>query len=870
MEPTGEISFTWPTGSYSKYNVKSYLNDSIYQNITSYNQHYTGSGLYEGDSIYIDVYGYIDDFLITPAYYSSDVELVPISNFGELNNFNVLVGFDFNNSPTSFNKIGSYYYGNVDYLNRLNNISLSIKNVRDEQIIKDLNEEPLFTSIGYRFISNDETLFSGVSFDNEIEFNNIYSEHFISGEFILNDVHNHSTTGFIQFNNYPPFIQKCTHSFQNYSGDYVDLSISLSTSLNDVSSYYYSVSDNISQTNPFITGVATTKNFNIDYPIGQSGFLEITPYNWNGSGLNFTYSKPLHYVIPIDIEPTKPSNIISNFTLSIDDQYIYNNFAFSNLNDIGSYGLISIDSDKSLAFSEDSYFTGNLDSLNSLQFDYFHNRTGDHDTFYSTIALYQSGSNQQEDYLTRTIKKPLPSIIYKNLTFDYINGYSKLSFNTNPNIQNTGLIKLIYSGHSDTGFLDYNNESIISYSSYANYDYRLVNALNESIVYESGNIQGEALLPELNIFLNVEASPQDTIYYTIKNANPVKNIVGIRERHKAVAVPYSGNFSSSLTENFVFDEYESYPYRDISLGSHLLYTDNTIQRDKSYSVEGDGYSGSYISGQYYMYHFEPYNAFTTGSGVFELFHFNNDSIRNVDINRQDLVEVNVSNLSGIVSNDLVDINNSQSIVGEKTFESDVYISNGSKIFLYDNSGNQSHASTVSYVDETYNYILNELNDQKVYIARLPLNSGIDNISIDYTTLNLTGSPCVNPSIVFPSISSSFISANTYGLPTTGETSIKFSDTIPESGYFLDLMISDLHKSFVIIKPSPSVTPTPTTTSTPSVTPTATPTATSTPTPSITPTVTTTATSTPTPSITPTVTTTATSTPTPSVTPTATV
>ena len=869
MEPTGYISFTWPPEPYSRYNIQSYLNDSIYQNITSYNNYYTGSGLSEGDSMYVNVYGYIDDFLITPAHYSSEIKSVPVSNFGELNNFDVFVGFDFNDSPVSFYKNGLYYYSEIDYLNRLNNISLSIKNVRDGEIIENLNEEPLFTSIDYRFIANDQTLFSGVSFGNEIDFENIYSEHFISGEFILKDVHNHSTTGFIQFNNYPPFIESCAHSFEGYSDGYVDLSISLSTSLNNVSGYLYSVSDNVDHTNPFITGISTTKKFNIDYPTGQSGFLEVTPYNWNGSGLNYAYNKSLYYVNQVSIDSAGQSNHITNFTLSSDDQYIYNNFTFSNLNDIGSYGLISIDSDKSLAFSEHSYFTGTLDSLSSLEFEFFHNRTGEHDIFYSTIALHESGSNSLEDYLTRQITIPLPSISEKNLTFDYFHGYSELSFETSPSIENTGLVKLIYSGQNDTSFLDYHGDSIIAYSGYANYDFKFVNALDESIIYESGNIEGEVLPPELNINFNVEVSPQDTISYTLKNSNLVHNIVGIRERHKGVAVPISGNFSSSINSNFSFSEYKSYPHRETTLGNHLLYTDDTIQRNQRYNVEGNDYSGSYISGQYYMYHFEPYNAFQTGSGVFELFHFNNDSIVNVDVHRQDVIEGNVNDINYLLENELVNTNTTQTIFGQKTFDSDIYVTSGHKVILYDHSGSQDHASTVSYVDYTYNNILDQLNSQKIYTSRLPLSSGMDNVSIDYASLNFTGSPFVDPSIILPNIDSNFITASIYSVPTSNQVHVKFSNVIPQSGYFLDLMITDTDKKVLSIQPSPSPSPspTPTPTVTPSITTSITPTSSLTPT--VTPSITTsiTPTSSLTPTVTPSITTSIT--PTSSLTPTVT-
>ena len=110
--------------------------------------------------------------------------------------------------------------------------------------------------------------------------------------------------------------------------------------------------------------------------------------------------------------------------------------------------------------------------------------------------------------------------------------------------------------------------------------------------------------------------------------------------------------------------------------------------------------------------------------------------------------------------------------------------------IYEKTGDNNSTDWVKIrkLGETLN---DAINAQRTFSTSLTIPSGVDTLSFNYSdigdTSNYTTPPQVNASIRINEDSQFFYAYNTYNVSTTG-FSVAFSDTMLETGNFLDISI----------------------------------------------------------------------------------
>ena len=110
--------------------------------------------------------------------------------------------------------------------------------------------------------------------------------------------------------------------------------------------------------------------------------------------------------------------------------------------------------------------------------------------------------------------------------------------------------------------------------------------------------------------------------------------------------------------------------------------------------------------------------------------------------------------------------------------------------IYEKTGDNNSTDWVKIrkLGETLN---DAINAQRTFSTSLSIPSGVDTLSFNYSDIgdssNYTTPPQVNASIRINEESQFFYAYNTYNVSTTG-FSVSFSDTMLETGNFLDISI----------------------------------------------------------------------------------
>lgn len=609
LPDTGTIDFSWANiQNVDGYYINLLKNGTHQGTLNSTGNYFSISGLVENDEVGGTVYPYSGSYV-----YPTGIELiskkVPVTNFnisGSTLDFDSMiidgVSMPMNSSPSGYHFTGSYNEGS-SYL------KFSILTPRSGGLnITHSNEEPFFSGVSYNIKNNSSIIESNKINGFDFIFNNQYESRDLELEIIAHDIYESKVTGNIYLNNDPISISNLnvyldssnisgSGSFQLVpSFDSVPKSLSYTLFNEDKTSV---IASGLSQNPQNVTGF---------FPLDTTGFLELIPYDWYGSGFKHLKDDPIFFESSNYI----PANDIKFFYTDNDTISSIDIFAeYNKNNNVGSYFKFSVDSNSGTFFNSQSYLTGISDSMNEVSFDYFDLRTGTHERFYYNAELIQSGTNLIESSGSFSNELRFPHFTSSGLSFDYQNGLTTAIFNSFPNFIFSG-IDLLYSGFKDTGYAIYSGESVQNNDIVFESKIKIVNSSNHSKVYDSLFISGSGETPSLVAYESNDQYLDATNNFNFDTVNRLTVIDSINVYRKPVIGNISGEISSNLSGVLEFNDYLNYPLSNISFGFYSDPAPFNIEPSSKVQLSGY-YSGCYYSGRHYAYRFEPVNAYNTGN-----------------------------------------------------------------------------------------------------------------------------------------------------------------------------------------------------------------------------------------------------------------
>lgn len=720
--PTGKVNFNWPSQS----NADGYF-AKINKNGLPFNTYNTTglsievSGFREGDVVDGLVFPHINNNSYSTPY-SLNPQSIPVTNFNEefdffaLDETHSVVAFleggeSFRMSGVKIDSVDidtinttSGVFGTGHYEGGSANIDYFILNPRQlhRHYLTDFSE-PFLSGIYYEAIGDLESSRSAVS-NFSFDFNNTLDSRNVELTLVAQDIYSGGVTGHFSLLNEPSRIlgvnQSLSTSINNstgifnffpiYSGSVNAISYELKTS--GGTSLFSGYSDDPTQASG-------------SFPFDQTGFLNVTPYDWFGSGETFVSSNPIFY----SSENFIPSNQIKNFEItsnqssfSVYADYIRNNSS-------GSYFELSVNSSSGILYpQENSYFSGQFnDFQNEYVFDYFSNRTGSHEDFYFNLNLYRSGSNILEDSSEEFSSSQLPQFTKTGVNFNYNKGITKVNFESTPKFNFTG-VDILFRNFNDTLQTSpdvYSGFSKILSEDNVNLQVSLVESGNHSNVFDTLTFVTSGQEPSLNASKNLgEYLDGKNVFSFINNKTliPIRSINVYRKKGFNIL---SGDFNSDFSGLLSFNDYKDHFHQNVPLD---FYSDNApqnISRSANYIttdyVGGSYITGYYQSGRHYFYRFEPINYFNvTGqisNNIINYFNQNTigsntesdlattestvsdatDNISNIQSNIT-TVESSVSSVqSGVsdISNNAFFITGSQVVSGDKHFSGKFILGN---------------------------------------------------------------------------------------------------------------------------------------------------------------------------------------------------
>ena len=346
------------------------------------------------------------------------------------------------------------------------------------------------------------------------------------------------------------------------------------------------------------------------FPLGKTGSLSLTPYDWYGSGVQFT---GLNYLFSYGAYDTIELNAITDFSLEQhEDQFVFFSDYQSNHNS-GSFFEISIDS-SSGSFNQDSYLTGRFDDLSSgLSFNFFDQRTGVHEDFSFNVNLYKSGSSTLEDTISLTGSSPLPYFQNTGISFDYGSGFAIINFSSFPQYTFSG-IDIMISGNQDPAFRLYSGDYINIKSPNPKLQAKLVNSdPNKNIVYDEFFISGSAEIPSIEASINDVEFLDAKNLFNFNNLDPSIEVSSLNIYRSPGFLIGTGIFNESFSGLSEFVNYENHLHLTTNFQPLVDQAPSGLPRQLEYQHPTTGFS--FLSGRSFFYMFEPIGAFGTGNAV---------------------------------------------------------------------------------------------------------------------------------------------------------------------------------------------------------------------------------------------------------------
>jgi hypothetical protein len=618
LEATGVLDFSWaaPSVTFEQLAVDVHKNNNFLERTFQTNNSIRVSGLIEGDSAFVRVtptyFGafYTGSQIITPSQSISVTNFhlsgkkVTISNV-ELN------GEEINSQQTisGINATGLYYSQNSE-------VSFGLINPRDNSNIVFARQEPFYSGLRFHAISGSTELSTGFADANSFIFENSYGSRDIKLKCVAEDIYGSGTTGNITLENEPISILSANVSFEEtLSEGYGTINILPEYSI-AATGVEYVIYEDESYTSYITSGISPQTSLITDpYPVDTSGFLKLTPFDWFGSGHQFSKASPIFLSSASFLSL---SDIVNDRFL---DSPTGTNIIFdvNENNTSGYYAQISIDSSANSSFDSDSYFTGQVDR-NVQVFDTFTNRTGEHENFYYTINLYQSGTNLLQDEAAGSFYSPRPRIVNTSIDFNYEDGLTTLSFNSEPSLSYTG-VNLLYSGDGFSDFVQLTEPSFQSGSINVSGTVKLERSFDNHALDTVG-ISGSGSRPSILLDTIPFPSIESSVNILLKNTSASSYIDRVSVFRKPSLSLLSGTHPDYISGVLNFTDYESHFFEESVIGHYIDLPPQGIARNQNYVVTGMAYTGSYElapvtgyyqSGRHFSYRFTPIDGYGSGS-----------------------------------------------------------------------------------------------------------------------------------------------------------------------------------------------------------------------------------------------------------------
>lgn len=644
---TGVLDFYWPAvGSADFYGVKFYINNTPSSFVTTSQTGYQLTGLSEGDLVGGEVHTSINDQFIdsvhsfTPQYYD-------VYNFHDINQNLSFSGFQVDGIDLSIAVSGNTFIASGVHYNYNAIIDLDIATPRDNSIIQYFTEEPFLTGIKYREIDNltDTTPFTQVNTFSFVTENPKNNRNFIT-QVVLEDFYGSGVTGNIYLENNAISLQSISKTQFNSGSGYFNVFSAVYSNTSEYAEYSFYENSSFTGT-PFLTGYTNTPNdFSIELPLGVTGYFELLPYDWFGSGhafhdTDYFYSENIEYITSEDNQ---------FLSILVDNNDVYGEISIipyhSEVSNTGSSILLSIDSGSGSSFDGGSYFTGQIANATEHTFNYFdHLDPNNFQTlgdlklqpFFLNFKLLQENSSYIEDVDQVGYEAVVPSIVYDNIILDYQVGLTTVEFDSYPTFNQSG-IDILISGKNDNNYSLFSGYNFSTGALDYHVDIRLVNSDNYSLIYDDVLISGSGIPPSVNHALTNFSQSDASLHFDLTaavNSSPI-NYTKMYGKYTFSASPNTGE-EDFLDDDFLeildFNDYQNYFLNNVDLGINMIQAPSGIDKNKTYQhtgifptgfgtgfFSGDLFTGHYESGSHFMYRFVPYNGYGSGYATDVIFY----------------------------------------------------------------------------------------------------------------------------------------------------------------------------------------------------------------------------------------------------------
>lgn len=794
---TGTLNFTWPHVNldHDEYIVDTFIDNAFSERVVlpSDVHELAVNDLEEGVSVYLSITPSINKSKYFDSRYQTAVQTIPIQNFfinsGKTINFNqVLIGDTIVTNQFNNNSISGYHI----FEKAEQSIYLDISSPREDPY-ENILDDPLFSGVNFDFftykqielpdspstLNIKEVIDQGSTRDTVFNFSipNSYDKAY--AELDLVDYYGYKNKLFIEFEYSSYTLENIrVDNVGEYEEDNNQVVLNIRTDDPDSRStrFHYAFYENLLMSDEsFITGGTSESAIfaSLNFPKYQTGYLKITPDDGYRLASPIISDTIIYYG---DEEITLQDSTFVNFSASVDDYNFNFQSSYEKVDEYPRKMFLSIDKNLNDKFSEASLYTGLIDS-SVLLYDPYEIWQEFHETdFYYTAELFNPHHNRVEDVVTGVLSYTPPALIGDGIDFDYMSGVTTYNVFANKLYDD---IQVMFSGLDSTQY-DPIDTQVVTNELNPYGKFKLVNIVTNEI-YDQVTVTGEAIRPKTNILQDNGVNLfEGSVTMKLDQELGTPTSILIYKKPSISILDSSGIFPSYFDDIISFDDYlnydfhaEVYPsygqFRDTSNNLHFDYDNYVIT---GLDPSGDFYSIEYSSGNSYIYSALAVDGY--GDGI----------IGGPLIIEPTLTELSRHNITEIRS------------IKEQN-------------------------------ENTHTILTSSLS----HAQRHEIPQGISGLYIDYSNFNFSRSPIVNTNIIAPDINSAFIQSQTAGLPTSVDASLIFSQAIPTTGYYLDVLLSPLTEDIILPTPSvtptvtytPTVTPTPTQTTTPSVTPTHTPT-----------------------------------------------
>ena len=557
---------------------------------------------------------------------------------------------------------------------------------------------------------------------------NTYDKRNFTAQIIVNDYYGSGITGNIDLSNEPISINSVIlqNSYINNTTAQINVIPSYSNLATGVEFILY---DDDTFSTYHSSGITdSVSNFSTTISFDSTGFLHLRPYDWFGSG----HLLERNQLIYLSSEEFIPKNEIKNFRIADDE--LANTFSiYSEYEDkttSGSFFTLSIDADPVNSFNSDSYFTGVIEDLSTGHyFNHFNYRTGTHENFYFNINLFQSGSNSFEDDSQQSAFAANPRFLNSGINFDYINGITTLSFDTDPPYSFTG-VDILLSGEGTSSFDLYSGNRYQSGDISVMASAKLVRSDDYSSIFDQVNFSGSGQNQSLGVnpLGGVFNAADGLLYFDVFNKDPLVLINSVNAYRKLSFLETESSVGSALSGILDFNDYDNHFHELAFIGNYPSFAPSGMSRNNIYDSTGIGFTGQYQSGRHFVYRFEPVNGYGTGQAT--------DPIQ---------IQYTLNAISEGTENSLIDLENTV-------------------------DGISSVGSSISY-----------------YIRTTGIASGAAHINVDWSSeFSPSTPPIISSNIISYNPDDHIIGSQISGFPTTGGATFIFTDDIPSTGYFLNI------------------------------------------------------------------------------------